>query len=417
MARQKKQNKKAVLVLEDGRTFQGESFGADGETLGEVVFNTSLTGYQEILCDPSYDNQIITFTNPHIGNTGVNSTDVESEKVRAAGMIVRECSRNYSSWRAEKSLDEYLREQNIVGIQGIDTRALTLHIREKGAMKGILSSVDYNYETLMKKLFKYPSMAGRNLVDNVTTCESTIFKPNTEPERIANYYEYTDDTPEDIMNTEKDDPEIEDMYHVVAVDFGIKYNIPRIFSYFNCRVIVVPASYTFAEIMSLNPDGVFLSNGPGDPSTVKGGIEMVQNLVNQRPDIPIFGICLGHQILGLAFGAKSFKLKFGHRGSNHPVKDIETGKIEITTQNHGFAIACSQDESGKLVIDDCEDLEVTHINLNDHTLEGFRHKSLPVFSVQYHPESSSGPHDSWYLFKRFIAMMASRREEAVAESN
>ncbi|MEA2062275.1 MAG: carbamoyl phosphate synthase small subunit, partial [Gemmatimonadota bacterium] len=266
MVKSKKQSKRAVLVIEDGRTFQGTSLGAEGETLGEVVFNTSMTGYQEILGDPSYDSQIVTMTNPHIGNTGINPTDIESAKARVAGFVVSECSSRYSNWRAEKGLDEYLKDCGIVGIEGIDTRALTLHIREKGAMKGIISTTDFNYETLMNKLFKYPGLVGRDLVKNVSVAESYIYQPGSEPEAASDYYTYTPGTPETMENPEAQASE--EKHYIAVIDCGIKYNILRIFSYFNCNVIVVPATYSYAEILSLNPDGVFISNGPGDPEGV-----------------------------------------------------------------------------------------------------------------------------------------------------
>lgn len=415
MVRGKKQGKRAVLVIEDGRTFQGNSFGAEGEAVGEVVFNTGITGYQEILCDPSYNGQIVTMTYPHIGNTGINPTDIESSRIQVEGFIVRENAAHYSNWRATRSLDEYLREARIVGIEGIDTRALTIHIREKGAMKGIVSTTDFDYESLMNKLYKYPGLIGRDLVKNVTIDKSYIFLPGTEPESPADYHIYTADRPEDLLTREPGGNS--EKYYVVAIDCGIKFNMLRILSYFDCKIIVVPASYSSAKILSLNPDGLFLSNGPGDPEGVPYLIQTVKDLLEQLPDLPIFGICLGHQILGLAFGGESFKLKFGHRGANHPVMDLATGKIEITTQNHGFCIKGSKDENGQWQIDGCADLEVTNINLNDQTIEGFRHKSRPVFSVQYHPESSAGPHDSWYLFRRFIQLIEQRKTSLVESAS
>ncbi|MBN2290323.1 MAG: glutamine-hydrolyzing carbamoyl-phosphate synthase small subunit [Candidatus Glassbacteria bacterium] len=414
MTKPKRQSRRAVLVIEDGRTFQGTSLGATGETVGEVVFNTGMTGYQEILGDPSYDGQIVAMTYPHIGNTGVNATDIESDRIRVAGFVVRECSGRYSSWRATHSLDEYLKEQGIVGIEGIDTRALTLHIREKGAKKGIISTVDFNYESLMNKLFKYPGLVGQDLVKNVTVRKSYIFRPGTEPESPADYYTYTPGRPEQEADTGPEGQE--NKHYIVAVDCGIKYNIMRIFSYFKCTVIVVPATYSYAEILSLNPDGVFLSNGPGDPQGVPYVVQTVRELLEHQPELPIFGICLGHQIQALALGGRTYKLKFGHRGANHPVMDLATGKIEITTQSHGFAVEGFQDESGTWHITDCDELEVTHLNLNDNTIEGFRHKTRPVFSVQYHPESSPGPHDSWYLFRRFIELIEQRKTAAVGST-
>ncbi len=410
MPRARKQNKKAVLVIEDGRTFQGTSFGAEGETLGEVVFNTSMTGYQEILCDPSYNGQLVTMTYPHIGNTGINPTDIESRGVQTAGFVVRECTRNHSNWRTTAGLDEYLREAAVVGIEGIDTRALTLHIREKGAMKGIISTVDFNYETLMNKLYKYPGLVGQDLVKNVSTVKSYLFAPGAEPEDIADYYDYTVGRPGQMPAGREQNGRGDDLY-VVAIDCGIKYNIPRMLSLFGCRVIVVPASYSAAQIMSLNPDGLFISNGPGDPQGVPYVIATLQAILTHHTDLPVFGICLGQQLLALAYGGKTYKLKFGHRGANHPVKDLATGKIEVTTQNHGFCVAGDKDENGVWHVDDCPELEVTHLNLNDMTIEGFRHRTNPVFSVQYHPEASAGPHDSWYLFQRFVDSIAARKQQ------
>jgi len=412
MAKAKRQSKKAVLVIEDGRTFQGSSFGAEGETIGEVVFNTSMTGYQEILFDPSYRGQIVTMTYPHIGNTGVNLTDLESDRIQTAGFVAREYVDNHSNWRTTASLDEMMREQGVVGIEGIDTRALTLHIREKGAMKGIISSVDFNYESLMNKLFKAPGMVGRDLVKDVTTPKSFIYKPGCDPESSVDYYTYTLDTPENLAAWRPDD-KTEGKHYIVALDCGIKLNMLRIFSFFNCVVLVVPATYGAAEILSLDPDGLFLSNGPGDPESLTYVIKTVRDVIRLRPELPVFGICLGHQIQAWAFGGKTYKLKFGHRGANHPVLDLATGKIEITTQNHGFAVTGHKNSQGVWEIEGCPDLEVTHINLNDNTIEGFRHKTLPVFSVQYHPESSPGPHDSWYLFKRFIGLIEQQKHSEV----
>ncbi|MBW7996732.1 MAG: glutamine-hydrolyzing carbamoyl-phosphate synthase small subunit [Candidatus Glassbacteria bacterium] len=409
MPRQKKQSKKTVLVIEDGRTFQGTSFGAEGEALGEVVFNTSMTGYQEILCDPSYNGQLVTMTYPHIGNTGINPTDIESGKVQVGGFIVRECTRHHSNWRTTSSLDDYLSDAGVVGIDGIDTRALTLHIREKGAMKGIISTVDFNYETLMNKLYKYPGLVGQDLVKNVTTEKSYLWTAGAEVEDIFAYYEYTVGRAGEML--EQHEKSVDDAFYVVAIDCGIKYNILRMLSFFGCKVIVVPASYTSSQIMSLNPDGLFISNGPGDPEGVPYLIETIRELMDRQPDLPVFGICLGQQLLALAYGGKTYKLKFGHRGANHPVKDLASGKIEITTQNHGFCVTGSQDEDGLWKLDDCPELEVTHVNLNDMTIEGFRHRTNPVFSVQYHPEASAGPHDSWYLFQRFIDNIAARKRQ------
>jgi carbamoyl-phosphate synthase small subunit len=305
-----------------------------------------------------------------------------------------------------------MREQGIVGIEGIDTRALTLHIRQKGAMKGIVSTADFNYESLMNKLYKAPGMVGRDLVRDVTTAKSYLFAPGQEPESPTDYYVYTPETPVE-LSAWRPDRNTSGKRYIVALDCGIKINMLRIFSYFNCEVLVVPATYTAAEILSLNPDGFFLSNGPGDPESLTYVIKTVRDVARLQPELPIFGICLGHQIQAWAFGGKTYKLKFGHRGANHPVLDLATGRIEITTQNHGFAVAGHKNSSGVWEIEDCPALEVTHVNLNDGTIEGFRHRELPVFSVQYHPESSPGPHDSWYLFRRFIELIDQFRQPTV----
>jgi carbamoyl-phosphate synthase small subunit len=355
----------AVLLLKDGRMFRGLSLGSEGETLGEVCFNTGMTGYQEILTDPSYCRQIVTMTAPHIGNYGVNPEDIESDRIQVAGFAVKEGTEVPSNWRANQSIGDYLKEQNIVGIQAIDTRALTRHIRDKGAMNGIISTMDFKDDSLMKKLLKAPDMIGLDLAKEVS---------------IEKRFEWTQNS-----NDKR--------YKVAAIDYGIKYNILRLLEEHGCKVTVFPALTSSMEILKFNPDGVFLSNGPGDPEAVTYGIKMVQELLGKKP---IFGICLGHQILALALGAKTFKLKFGHRGINHPVKNLETNCVEITSQNHGFAV--DQDSLPNGIIS-------THINLNDKTSEGIRSKDYPAFSVQYHPESSPGPHDSRYLFRQFIDMM------------
>ncbi len=362
--------KKAVLVLKDGTVFEGFSFGTEGETWGEVVFNTSMTGYQEILTDPSYRRQIVTMTYTEIGNYGVNDEDVESDRVQVAGFVVREYSEFYSNWRARRSLEDYLKDNGIVGICGVDTRKLTRHIRIIGAMMGIIKTEPFNIEELKEKAKKLPDMAGMELVSEVTTKE--VFKwGNFKPNQP----------------------------HIVAIDFGTKWNILRLLESHGFNITVVPATTSAEEIMLLKPDGVFLSNGPGDPFAVKFGIETVKNLIGE---IPIFGICLGHQILSLALGGRTYKLKFGHRGGNQPVRFEKTGKVEITAQNHGFAV----DEH---TIPD--DVEITHINLNDGTVEGIKHKKLPVFSVQYHPEASPGPHDARYLFELFYRTVESGKIE------
>jgi carbamoyl-phosphate synthase small subunit len=356
---------KAILVLEDGRTFNGASFGADGETFGEMVFNTSMSGYQEILTDPSYAGQIVCMTYPLIGNYGVNEADVESRRPWVEGFVVREASRITSNWRSTESLDDYLKRNNIVGIEHIDTRSLVRHIRDKGAMRAGISTIETDPKALLERILASPEMANRELASAVT---------------ISEQFEYP------AANNEK--------FHVVAYDFGVKTNSLREFAKFGCRVTVVPAETSASDVMALKPDGIFLSNGPGDPASMKGVIEEIKKLAESQT--PMFGICLGHQLIGSAFGGDTYKLKFGHRGGNQPIKDLTTGKIEIASHNHGFAV-----ERDSLPAD----VEITHVNLNDNTVAGLRHKTLPVFSVQYHPESAPGPHDSEYLFERFIELM------------
>ena len=364
-------NKPVKLVLENGTVFSGVSFGAEGETIGEVCFNTGMTGYQEILTDPSYCGQLITMTYPHIGNYGVNPEDVESNKVQAAGFIVREENVVPSNFRSTQSLGDYLREQKIVGIQEIDTRMLTRIIRDEGAMNGIINSVDLDEYSLLKKVKAAPSMTGMDLAKVVTT-------PNS--------YDWRMEKGERRKEVAR--------FKIVAIDFGIKHNILRLLESHGCEVTVFPATATATEILKINPDGIFLSNGPGDPAAVTYGIETVKSLLGKKP---IFGICLGHQILALALGADTYKLKFGHRGCNHPVKNLETGKVEITSQNHGFAV--DPETIPKNVV-------ITHNSLNDQTVEGLKCTDVPAFSVQYHPESSPGPHDSRYLFEEFIKLMS-----------
>ncbi|OHB60758.1 MAG: carbamoyl phosphate synthase small subunit [Planctomycetes bacterium RBG_13_46_10] len=370
-----KKQTKAVLLLEDGAIFEGTSFGAEGQRCGEVVFNTSMTGYQEITTDPSYHEQIITMTYPLIGNVGTNPRDWESRKVYARGFIVKEnCIP--SNFRSKKSLSDYLKKNNVIGLEGIDTRALVKHIRTQGAMRGIISSTELEAKKLQKKLQEYPGLVGRDIVRDVT-CK----KPYHWEEGVV-----------DILSNQQFKPPKK--YKVVAFDYGAKYNILRLLRSHGCEVYVVPAQTLAKEVLSRKPDGVFLSNGPGDPAAVSYAIETVQQLLGK---VPIFGICLGHQLLALALGAKTYKLKFGHRGANHPVKNLQTKQIEITCQNHGF---CVDMDSLKR-----KDVELTHINLNDNTVEGIRCVGLAAFAVQYHPEASPGPHDSNYLFQQFIEMM------------
>ncbi|HSK70365.1 MAG TPA: glutamine-hydrolyzing carbamoyl-phosphate synthase small subunit [Pyrinomonadaceae bacterium] len=363
-------SKKAILVLEDGRAFRGESFGAEGETFGEMVFNTSMTGYQEILTDPSYAGQIVCMTYPLIGNYGVNQEDTESRRPWVEGFIVREASRISSNWRATETLDSYLKRHKIVGIEHIDTRALVRHIRDKGAMRAGISSVDLDEASLLEKVRNSPEMKNRELASAVTTDK---------------FYEIK--------------PEQKEKFHVIAYDFGVKTNSLREFAELGCRVTVVPSETPAEEVLALKPDGIFLSNGPGDPATMKNVIEEIRKLTER--EVPMFGICLGHQILAQSFGGETYKMLFGHRGGNQPIKDLETGKVEIASHNHGFAVDAKSLPA---------EVEVTHINLNDETVAGIKHKRLPVFSVQYHPESAPGPHDSEYLFRRFIELMRKREK-------
>jgi len=367
---------KAILLLEDGTVFEGKSFGAKGTKCGEVVFNTAMTGYQEILTDPSYHEQIITMTYPLIGNYGTNKVDTESKNVLASGLIVKENCNYPSNWRNKNSLSDYLKANNVVGLEGIDTRALVKHIRTEGAMRGIVSSDGLSISELKEKLDKYPGLIDRDIVKDVT-----VKKPYRWDRAIV-----------DVLTGQGRNPPVK--YKVVAFDFGIKLNILRLLRSHGCDVWAVPAKTSAKEVLSRKPEGVFLSNGPGDPSSVDYAKNEIRKMLGR---VPIFGICLGHQLLALALGGKRYKLKFGHHGANHPVKNLQTGKIEITSQNHGFCID----------IDSLKDKQVqlTHINLNDQTLEGFRCKSIPAFCVQYHPEASPGPHDSNYLFERFTKLM------------
>jgi carbamoyl-phosphate synthase small subunit len=378
----------AVLVLEDGRVFPGRSFGAAGERIGEVVFHTGMTGYQEILSDPSYCGQMVTMTAPHIGNTGVNDFDPESVRPQVAGFIVRSYSEDYSSWRARGSLAQLLRDHAIVAISDVDTRALTRHIRTAGAMRGIISTSGEPIEALQAKARSAPPMEGLDLT-RVVTCEepygwaegSAPWEPRIEKAARLN-------SQLSILNSQ---------FHVVAYDFGLKRTILRRLVDHGCIVTVVPATTSAAEALSLRPDGVFYSNGPGDPAATAYAVETLRGLLGK---VPVFGICLGHQLVGLALGGRTFKLPFGHHGANHPVRHIPSGRVEITSQNHGFAVDPTSLPA---------DAEITHINLNDQTVEGLRHPGLGCFSVQYHPEAGPGPHDATYLFHEFTGLMEARR--------
>lgn len=355
---------KAVLAVENGAVFEGRAVGATGEITGELVFNTSMTGYQEILTDPSYAGQIVTMTYPLIGNYGVNADDVESRKPFLSGFIMRECCFEPSNWRSEKSLPDYLRDNNVIAIDGVDTRAIVRMVREEGAMRCILSTESSDGEALVAKAKGSADMVGADWVKSVT---------------IDNAYTWNDSG----------------KYHVVAIDFGVKYNILRLLQAHDCRVTVVPATASPEDILALEPDGIFLSNGPGDPAALPYVYPTIEALL---PKKPIFGICLGHQVLSHALGGSTYKLKFGHRGGNQPVMNHDTGQVEISSQNHGFAV-----DSDSL---DTRIVRVTHTNLNDQSVEGLAHTELPVFSVQYHPEAAPGPHDSRYLFQRFVDSMA-----------
>lgn len=368
----------AVLILEDGSTYRGRAFGAVGQTGGEVVFNTSMTGYQEVLTDPSYHGQIVAMTYPLIGNYGVNEEDFESNKIQVAGFIVKEPSLIYSNWRSSRSLEDWMRSQNVVGLCGIDTRALVRKLRNAGVMRGVIRAADCGDASLQSDMDDVPEMAGLDLVRYVTTQEPYSWKEKLHPYHLAK------GTPEPQRAPVR----------VVALDFGIKQNILRHLAERVQDVHVLPAFSKAKDILGYKPDGVFLSNGPGDPEPVTYAIDTVRDLLGK---VPVFGICLGHQILGIALGGKTYKLKFGHRGANQPVKNLDTGKIDITSQNHGFCVDLKGIDPGKA--------RVTHINLNDNTVEGLESKELRCFSVQYHPEASPGPHDACHHFDAFIQMM------------
>ncbi len=401
--------KKALLVLADGTLFEGVSFGAEGEAVGEVIFNTCMTGYQEVLTDPSYKGQMVVMTYPLIGNYGINPEDVESKAPAVEGFIVKEASPSPSNWRNTRDLDSYLKEHGVVGIQGIDTRALTKHLRDHGAMEGVISTIDLDPDSLVSKAKASPGLIGRDLVKEVACREPYTWHQGVW--RLGEGYEerglgsgaqgeghqpQLDLFPEPSILSPRP-------YRVVAYDCGIKWNILRKLVHAMCDVTVVPPDTSAAKVLGMAPDGIFLSNGPGDPEGVPYLVANIRKLIGTKP---IFGICLGHQLLGLAFGGRTYKLKFGHHGGNQPVKDLTTGKVEITTQNHGFAVDIAS-------IPDKE-VELTHINLNDGTVEGMRHTRLPIFSVQYHPEASPGPHDARYLFQRFVDLMAEERSKTAA---
>lgn len=380
--------KKAMLVLEDSEVFEGLAFGADPDAIGEVVFNTGMCGYQEVLTDPSYEGQIVTMTYPHIGNYGVNPDDVESASPRVSGFVIRDLPIEWSSWRGTQGLDEYLRSYGVCGITEIDTRRLTRHIRDRGAMRGAITSSEIPLQEVLRRVHDHPAMEGTDLVGRVSADHPYEWPVTGTP-----------------------------AFKVAAYDFGIKFNILRLLAAHGCQITVFPATTPASEVLASSPDGVFLSNGPGDPEAVAYGIQAVRDLVGR---VPIFGICLGHQLIALALGLETYKLKFGHRGVNHPVARLSDGAIEITTQNHGFAVAA---ETFEVEMPDAPghglpgpgvartkfgDVELTHLNLNDYTVEGFRMLQEPVFAVQYHPEAGPGPHDSRYLFKGFTDLMAAR---------
>jgi carbamoyl-phosphate synthase small subunit len=375
----------ALLALEDGTVFEGRSFTGVGETSGEVVFNTSMSGYQEILTDPSYCGQMVTMTYPLIGNYGINDADVESDRVQVRALLLKEYQEFPSNWRSSGSLAEYLKAARVLGVEGLDTRALTRHIRLTGAMRAVLSTLDLNPDSLVEKAKTSPPMSGRDLVKEVT-CKRPMLWKDGKPQPVEgalDHFQWPDEPGK---------------WKVVAMDFGVKYNILRSLEQRNCSILILPAETPAETIDRLKPDGLFLSNGPGDPAAVTYAIDTIRAQIGRRP---IFGICLGHQLVGLALGGKTFKLKFGHRGANQPVKDLATDKVEITSQNHGFCVDMDSLRDA--------DVQISHLNLNDRTVEGLSHRRIPLFSVQYHPEASPGPHDAGHLFDRFVQLMEKGR--------
>jgi carbamoyl-phosphate synthase small subunit len=388
--------KKAILALADGRYYHGTTFGAEGETVGEVVFNTSMTGYQEILTDPSYEGQLVAMTYPQIGNVGVNTEDVESRQPFVKGFIVKEYTPQPSNWRASEPLHEYMKRHGIVGIEGIDTRSLVRHLRDHGSQEAVISTFENDPNALVAKAKASPGLIGIDLVRNVTCAEPYDWNEGMW-DLAEGYKKRAAAAAASKRKGKKPGSFRAPVFSVVAYDYGIKFNILRNLAEAGCRVKVVPAATPAEDVLALNPDGIFLSNGPGDPDAVPYARENVGKLIGKKP---IFGICLGHQIMGLALGGKTYKLKFGHHGGNQPVVDLTTKKVEITAQNHGFAVDADSLKGA---------VEVTHLNLNDNTVEGLAHRELPIFSVQYHPESSPGPHDANYLFRRFIDLMTRHR--------
>ncbi|MEI7641050.1 MAG: glutamine-hydrolyzing carbamoyl-phosphate synthase small subunit [bacterium] len=379
---------KAILMLEDGTCFEGLSAGYEGETFGEIVFNTSMMGYQEILTDPSYKGQIVNMTYTQIGNYGYNIDDAESEKPQAEGFVMKEMSKISSNFRSEGTLAEYFKKHKIIAIEGIDTRMLTRHIRNNGAQKSMISTTDFNKKTLLEKVKASRSIVGLDLAKEVTTKKEYVWD-KTHGMKVMQIMEHEDKYLKIMENNKK--------LKVVAFDCGIKYNILRIFADLNCEVTVVPASTSAARILELKPDGIFISNGPGDPQGVPYVAQTINNLLGKKP---IFGICFGHQFLALGLGGKTYKMKFGHRGANHPVMDMQTKKIDITVQNHGFAVDAESFKKCKYKVN------ITHLNLNDKTVEGLEAPELKAYSVQYHPEASAGPHDAKHVFKKFVESMS-----------